>query len=326
MQSITISKKRFDGLKRLELPESVVSTEAVIYRFNYLIKPKVFKSLHKTKGPVFANKLFTLEMLNEYKDILPSSFVVPEALVAVEKEVKGFELPYIKGQVFESYLADRSVPVKDKIHYLKQIGEMLNQLSGIRKDSELDSIYINDLHASNFIVDEKDKQLKVVDLDSCRICDAKPFPARYLSAFSLLNHAPGDKYDIYNKKLITPDGIPIMTIMTQEEAEQEDTKYRNYRYELGYVNANEQSDLYCYVILFLNFLFGSNLGNCMLEEFYNYMYYLEKLDFDRDLLNAIHLIVSGAPNENIGPYLDSVTEEQVARAHQKVYKATRNKI
>ena len=322
MQSINISKRKFDGLKRLELPKEVMSTEANFYKFNYLGKVKVFKSLHKTKGPIFANKLFTLEMLNEYREILPNSFVIPESLVSVEKEVRGFALPLIKGITLESYLADKKFKTKDKIEYIKQIGQLLDGLSSLRKDSGLDCIYLNDLHASNFMVDPKSKEIKVVDLDSCRICDSKPFPARYLTPLSLLNKAPGNnKYEIYQKDSIADDGTPILQMMSYEEYESYYCRYSNYRNQLGYVNSNEESDLYCYIILFLNYLYGSNVGSFTLEEFYEYVYYLEKIGFDQELMDAIIKIVTGAPNVNIEPYLDTVTDEQVARANKKVYKS-----
>ena len=322
MQSINISKRKFDGLKKLELPKEVMSTEANFYKFNYLGKVKVFKSLHKTKGPIFANKLFTLEMLNEYREILPNSFVIPESLVSVEKEVRGFALPLIKGITLESYLADKNFKTRDKLDYIKQIGQLLDGLSSLRKDSGLDCIYLNDLHASNFMVDPKSKEIKVVDLDSCRICDSKPFPARYLTPLSLLNKAPGNnKYEIYQKDSIADDGTPILQMMSYEEYESYYCRYSNYRNQLGYVNSNEESDLYCYIILFLNYLYGSNVGSFTLEEFYEYVYYLEKIGFDQELMDAIIKIVTGAPNENIEPYLDTVTDEQVARANKKVYKA-----
>ena len=327
MNSINISKRKFDNLKKLELPKEVMSTEANFYKFNYLGKVKVFKSLHKTSGPIFANKLFTIEMLNEYREILPTNFVLPEALVSVDKEVKGFDLPLIKGITLEAFLANPRVSNQMKIEYIKKIGEILNQLSYIRKESSLDCIYLNDLHASNFMVDLKSQDLKVVDLDSCRICDSKPFPARYLTPLSLLNKAPGNnKYDIFQKDSIAEDGTPILQLMSYEEYESYYCKYSNYRNQLGYVNSNEESDLYCYTILFLNYLYGSNVGSFSLEEFYEYIYYLEKLGFDNDLMNAIIKIVTGAPNENIEPYLESVTDEQIARANKKVYKATKNRV
>ena len=327
MQSINISKRKYEGLKRLELPKEVISTEANFYKFSHLGKVKVFKSLHKTNGPLFANKLFTLEMLNEYREILPHSFVLPEALVSVDKEIKGFDLPFIKGFNLEAFLANPKINTNLKIFYLQKIGELLDQLEHIRKNSGLDCIYLNDLHASNFIVDVKNKEIRVVDLDSCRICDSKPFPARYLTPLSLLNKAPGEnKYDIYRKELISEDGCPIMQLTYDEDYDSYYCRYQNYRDKLGFVNSNQESDLYCYAILFLNYIYDGNVGLFGLEQFYEYIYYLEKIGFDENLINAIIKIVTNCPNENIGPYLETVTDEQIARAHRNVYKATKGKI
>lgn len=327
MQNINISKRKFEGLAKIELPKEVMSTEANFYKMNYLGKVKVFKSLHKTSGPTFANKLFTLEMLNEYKELLPHNFVLPESLVSVEKEIRGFTLPFINGINLESFLANKSIDYKEKIFYIKKIGEVLEQLEHIRKNSNLDCIYLNDLHASNFLVDTKKKDIKVVDLDSSRICDSKPFPARYLTPLSLLNKAPGqNKYDIYKKEMITESGQPILELMSYDEYESYYCQQANYRDQLGFVNSNQESDLYCYVILFLNYLYGENVGSFSLEQFYDYVCYLDKLGFDNDLIRGIIKIVTAAPNENISPFLDTLTEEQIIRANKKIYKLTKNKI
>ena len=325
MNTINISKKKFESLKQIELPEEVVSTEANFYKMNHLGKVKVFKSLHMTSGPIFANKLFTLEMLNEYAPLLPKSFVLPESLVSVDKEIKGFSLPFVKGVNLEMLLADPNVKTDIKLFYIKRIGDILDQLEHIRTNTVLDSIYLNDLHTSNFIVDPKEKEIRVVDLDSCRICDSKPFRARYLNPLSLLTRAPGqNKYDIYRKDLINEDGMPILNVMSYSEYEEEYCSYANYRDQLGFVNSNKESDLYCYVILFLSYLYGQNVCIFGLEQFYNYMYYLEDIGFNQALITAMIKIVTNAPNENIGKYIDSVTEEQVEMAHKDVYKRVRN--
>ena len=327
MKNINISKKKFEGLKKIVLPDEVMSTEANFYRMNYLGKIKVFKNLRKTNGPIFANKLFTLEMLNEYKEILPRSFVLPESLVSVDKEIKGFELPFIKGVNLEVFLKNKDISPKEKLVYLKKIGETLEQLEHIRNNSELKCIYLNDLHASNFIVDQKNKDIKVVDLDSCRICDSKALPARYLTPLSLLTRAPGqNKYDIYKKELLSENQLPILEMMSYSEYESYYCQYSNYRDQLGFVNSNQESDLYCYVILFLNYLYGENVGILSLEEFYDYICYLEKLGFNKELVESIIKIVTSAPNDNIGPYLDTITDEQVVRANRKVYKIAKNNI
>ena len=317
MQSINISKRKYETLKQIELPDDVMSTEANFYKLSHMGKLKVFKSLHRTSGTLFANKLFTLEMLNAYRAILPRNFVIPEALVTVEKNIKGFIMPYIKGVTLEAYLADAKVPLNDKIKYLKQIGSILDKLEHIRQEAGLDCIYLNDLHASNFIIEEGTGKLKVEDLDSCKICDSKPKTARYLTPLSLFIHVKNNnKYDIYRKDIF--DKVNV------DDPQGEYCKYKNYKDELGFVNSNENSDLYCYAITFLNFIYGGNVGLFGLNQFYDYMNYLEWIGFDSKLVCAIMKIVSNAPNKNIAVYLDSITEEQVCRANHKVYKIVKN--
>ena len=327
MHSINISKKKYESLNKIELPKDIVSTEATFYKLNYLGKIKVFKNLYITSGPIFANKLFILEMLNAYHEILPHNFVLPESLVSVDKEIKGFILPFVNGINLEMYLADKNINIKDKLMAIQKIGNILEHLSHIRNNSSLDSIYLNDLHASNFIVDSKNNDLKVVDLDSCRICDSKPLPARYLNPLSLLNKTPGqNKYDIYRKDLIPDLKYQASSIPKPVEYEKEYYKYSNYRNQLGYVNSNEESDLYCYTILFLNYLYGENISRFSLEQFYDYICYLKKIGLNKELLEAMIKIVTNVPNENIGPYLNMVSEEQVVRANKKVYQIARKKL
>lgn len=159
MKVIPISKKKYEELTRLRLPKDVVSTEAIIYRFDYHGEDKVFKNLLKLSGVTFANKQFTLSMLDEYRDILPESFVLPDCLCTIQGKVSGFTMPYVAGVNLESYLNNKNVSNQDKLFYIAKIGEVLEQLDHIRNNSVLDSIYINDLHASNFIVDPKVKNL-----------------------------------------------------------------------------------------------------------------------------------------------------------------------
>lgn len=142
MNNINISKKKYDSLKKIELPKDIISTEATFYKLNYLGNVKVFKNLYRTSGPIFANKLFILEMLNAYREILPHNFILPESLVSVDKEIKGFILPFANGINLEMYLVDKNVNIKDKLIAIQKIGNILEQLSHIRKNSSLDSIYL----------------------------------------------------------------------------------------------------------------------------------------------------------------------------------------
>ena len=64
MKIISISKKSFEKLHELELPPEVFNNEAEIYDFNYRGEEKVLKVLNILNGKTFANKLYTLEMLD----------------------------------------------------------------------------------------------------------------------------------------------------------------------------------------------------------------------------------------------------------------------
>lgn len=60
-------------------------------------KQMLIKLLNVVSGPEFANKLYTLEMVDTYKELFPHSFVLPKSLISVNSTVVGFTLPFIDG-------------------------------------------------------------------------------------------------------------------------------------------------------------------------------------------------------------------------------------
>ena len=90
---------------------------------------------------------------------------------------------------------------------------------------------------------------------------------------------------------------------------------------LGHVIADENSDLYCYIMVILNYLYDSNLNTTVaIEEFYEYMNYLEYIWIDKNLVSLFEIIVTNKNNKNPEYLLSSITDEQVYRASEKVYK------
>lgn len=167
---------------------------------------------------------------------------------------------------------------------------MLNQLKYIRKTTPLKDFYINDLHESNFIANMDKGELYVIDLDSCKIGTNAPCPARYLTPSALLNNVKG-KYNIVDN-----DKVP------------------------GHVVADENTDIYCYIITILNYLYGCNINNLSIDQFYNYLNYLENIGFHKELVEYFSRIVINKCNENPVNLLDSITNEQVYRAKEIVYR------
>lgn len=289
MKIISLSKKKFQELKELKLSREIHNTEAKIYDFDYRGNKKILKTLYTLNGHTFANKLYTLEMLDSNKTYLPSNFYIPDYLCTVDSKVIGFTVPKVDGTNLTDILKSKQIDYKEQIYYLKKIGEILNQLHNIRKYTNLKDIYINDLHDSNFIVDNNNKELKVIDLDSCKICSNEPFPARFLTEKSIIKGV--DKYKI-------------------NEDNHSD----------GYIVPNSDSDLYCYSMIILNYLYGDKINRITLEEFYEYLNYLEFIGINKDLLSIFSkLFVTNCKNENPLNYLDSLSSEQICRSKKIVY-------
>lgn len=97
MKIINVSKKKFQDLKKINLSKEIFNTEGVLYDFNYQGSEKILKKLYILNGSTFANKLYTLEMLDNNKEYLPNSFVIPDYLCTVNGEIAGFTMPKING-------------------------------------------------------------------------------------------------------------------------------------------------------------------------------------------------------------------------------------
>lgn len=296
MKIINISKKKFKELNKIDLSREIFNTEGTIYDFEYRGNKKILKTLYTLNGYTFANKLYTIEMLDSNKEYLPSSFYIPDYLCAVDSKIMGFTVPKIEGINLSTILSDSSVDNKEQIYYLKKIGEILNQLHNIRKYTPLNSIYINDLHDSNFIVDNNNRELKVIDLDSCKICSNEPFAARYLTEKSMVSGI--EKYKVNQDS-----------------------------HSNGYIVPNSDSDLYCYSMIILNYLYGDKISSIGIENFYEYLNYLEIIGVNKELLDIFSkLLIGNCKNENPVNYLDSLTSEQICRSKRFVYEKTKNNV
>lgn len=188
MQIINMSKTKLNSLEPLILPKNVTSTECELFKYPYYGKEKLLKKLHRTDGIIFANKLYTIEALNANKDSMPSNFVLPESLVSINKKIEAFTMKYIKGINLSVILNNPDITYEEKIHYLKSIGRILEQMQNIRKYTNLNNFYLGDIHEDNFLVERDKQEVYIVDLDSCKIAGNKSFPGRYLTNSSLIKY------------------------------------------------------------------------------------------------------------------------------------------
>lgn len=290
MKTLPISERKFNNLEELKLSDT--NTEGLLYKFSYHGEDKLLKKLHDCDGITLAKKLFIVEVLNS--NDLPEYFITPDRLVSVKNNVVGFTIPYIDGTTLRTLLYNDNYPIELKINYLKKIGIILDDMVGIRSHTDLRHFYLNDIHESNFMIDYNTGELCVIDLDGCKISPSFSFPARYLTSSGLFNNT--HKYNI-----------------------EPDLRHGTY------VMANRDSDLYCYIIIILNYLYGDCVNNMSITNYYDYLNYLDDIGINKDLLNSFYKIVTYGDNINPMEYLDSLTSQQVCRAKSNVYRIVKNK-
>lgn len=289
MQIINMSKTKLNSLEPLILPKNVTSTECELFKYPYYGKEKLLKKLHRTDGIIFANKLYTIGALNANKDSMPSNFVLPESLVSINKKIEAFTMKYIKGINLSVILNNPDITYEEKIRYLKSIGRILEQMQNIRKYTNLNNFYLGDIHEDNFLVERDKQEVYIVDLDSCKIAGNKSFPGRYLTNSSLI------KYN--NTKYQT---------LSQTD-------------DLADYKIDENTDIYCYIIMILNYLYDGRVDRLSLDKFYDFINYLEDIKVNIELIECFNKIVVGGNNINPCNYLDTLTPKQVAGA-RRLYK------
>ncbi len=230
-------------------------------------------------------------MLSSNAKNLPSSFLIPDSLISVSGVIQGFSIPFIEGINLKSFLSDDKVPLDEKKYYLSKVGEILNQMKAIRNHTGLDDLFLCDLHPSNFMVNPNNKEMKVIDLDSCKIKGNKSSISLYLNPLALLNTVNG-------KYKINPNPN-----------------------ETAYVIADENSDLYCYNMMLLSFLYGSTeINSFSSTEYYEYLNYLKRIGVSEELVSCFRDLVSNKYNSNPMHLISSLDSEQVCRANCIVYK------
>lgn len=277
MKAINFTKEEFSKFVEHTKDIPTFHSEGDIY---VILKEekKAFKKLNNAHGFYLGNKLITLVALEEATNLLsPKGFVVPEKIATVDSNVEGYTMPFIAGRNLEEILADDSIDIQTKVGYLKQIGSILREMETLRKNPKLEDFYLNDLHAANFIVDKNTDTLKVVDLDSCRISGNYPFGTKYLSSLTPLRN-----FSKYDSNILKSCG--------------------------GEFNANANSDLYCYAIVVLNFLFNEKMHVKSIEEYLWYLNYLSNIGANKELIDAFALVYQESDNINFDYLLDYIPE------------------
>ena len=156
MEVINLSSRSFKGLRTLELPNTVYNTEGKIYI--YEDKDKWNKRIHLVKklyinsGPIFSNKLATINSFVDYEgQIGIPEFVYPEKLLTVNREIVGFTMPYVPSTNLKEVLTSSKTPAEVKIKYLSRMNPSISDLPGKYK--------LSNFRCSGDIIPNKDTDL-----------------------------------------------------------------------------------------------------------------------------------------------------------------------
>ena len=288
MQTMSISNKKFKELQELPLGSTIQHKEGNIYlikdKNKWNCSYKVVKKFYDNKSPIFGNKLLTINNLENSKIDIPE-LVLPQKLVVNNDRLIVYTMDYIEGNNLKELIDDKKYDNLEMIRHLKEIGVILEKINKLNKYKTC-NFHLNDIHEANFVVD-KEKHIRVVDIDSCKIGNNIPVCAKYLTPFSQIDELP-EKY----KKCA-------------------DTR-------IGYIVPDMNTDLYCYNIMILNYLYKDNIQKLDIAEFYSYLNYLNSIGFPYELLDCFSVLYQY--NNNVNPYeLLELIPKDMGRAHHKVY-------
>ncbi len=282
MKKYILSNGEYNG-RKLDL--GFINTESEIISIDFDKKMMIFKKF--IYEDTINNKVYTLNHLDKNSNCFDERFIMPEYLAHYKDKVVGFIMNYVDGINFGTYLDDVGFPHQEKVKHLYEIGVLLEDLKKIRKNPKLANFYIGDLQERNFILNKKTGKLNICDLDSCSI---------------------GNNSHSYSKYLCCSYGVDKF----KNKYPKVDDKYI----------PNINSDIYCYVILILNYLYYGYVEDMNISEYNQFLNYLDSLKsfgkrlYSKEFLDVISKIYSN--DDNINPYmlLDSISEKALRKTRK----------
>lgn len=292
MEAYNISNKEYKKLREYELDNSIFNGESKIYTMpdkwqNYNL---LFKRFYLTEGVVFGNKLKTINSLVDLKQKFElDGLVIPEKLAVYNEKILGYIMKLIESDNLQILLNDGFIPIEDKIEWFKQIGNILTMMKNVRKYGDIDDFFLNDMHTNNFIVERSTNKVYAVDLDSAKIDGNLTF-----GSMMLCTHSPA--FFVAKYEHLTDGRCG------------------------GILKPDENTDLFCYNVMILNFLFNGNILRLDINGYYQYLNYLESLGLNKELLDIFSRLYTNRNNENPDYLLDSI-KDVYPRSLFPVYKA-----
>lgn len=285
MNAVFFTRRQFEKLKKCVLQKEIIHTESQLYviekheRWNH--HKMLLKYFYNREGEYFGNKLFTINHLISHADSIDVA-VLPTELAVIDGEIVGYIMPFIENTNLLTLLRDYKVTTEKKKEYLKQVGKIIDKIHHI---SELEGeLFLGDIHEANFIVGKEDDNVYAVDTDSFKVKNNIPFASKYLATNPNI-------IEMTYKYPVNEEGIHI---------------------------PNKNSDLLCYVFTILNTIARESMHKVSIEDYYEYLEYLETLGFGAGFLQVCQRIYSSASNVSPLQYLDQIPDN-IYQATYKVF-------
>ena len=305
MKTITLTKHQFEKCSPYIIDKDIINSEAKFYVINkgkYTGK-YLMKKLFVNEGKIFANKLFTISLLNDMESKLGiEELCIPKHLISVDSEVVGFSVPKIDNpRNLGLVLNNPKIDSIDKLKYLKKLGNVLKK---IQKQNVLD-LSIGDLQPFNILLDDNDK-MHIIDLDSAYLNTNYPIPSFYISNKNTF------------KNLLDFDTKYNLVSFIEEEEKNGD-EITIVKVPTRLVRPNLDSDLLCYNFMLINTLANHKMNNLDVSTYHDYITYLEKIGYGENIIKSFRNVYSNASNINPVNFFSEIPLDKVGPALYKVY-------
>ena len=271
--------------EKIKLSDNIINIESQLFRINIVNEIKVLKRFLVCD---LDSKIFTINTLIKNKDCFDERFIIPERVAYLDDFMVGYIMRYVDNYNLSYILNSNEYSISFKKDLLRQIGNILLYADKIRnQNKELSNFYIGDLHVNNFMYDKESKILTVCDLDSCKISPEFNFPSLYLLTSPSLSFMSKYPLDINGDNVI-----------------------------------NSNTDIFCYIILILNFLYGGNVQKMGLTDYYNYLEHLINNGLSSELVNLFARIYSEDDNINPVGLIDAIPDD-ISKFHKSYCKFIR---
>lgn len=282
MREIALKESDISRLREYQLGD-IISTEGKIYyyrRDSHNSTSYLLKRLYNTDSERVERKISTIREAQDSELVTYPELVFPTDYIVIQGIKSGFTIEEIEN------CQNLSLFLENKSVPRKDKIKILIKIGQLlhRVQAQSQEFYFGDLQAYNFLVDSQ-QQLYTVDLDSSATTSDVALESKYVACDSKTYDIP--KYGVTKEGRCLP---------------------------------SQNTDIYCYNTLVLNYLAGRSLHRLSFDEFYKYLEYLEECGMPKEFVNIYRHHYTNKNNSSVVDYL-SILPEDYGRINYSVYNA-----